>query len=55
MRDEKCVNRVLLSAGLLMAAGLALQGCGGGGGSGFFPIPAPALLPWRRGKFITRR
>ena len=34
MRDEKCVNRVLLSAGLLMAAGLALQGCGGGGGGG---------------------
>ena len=47
MRDEKCVNRVLLSAGLLMAAGLALQGCGGGGGGGggFFPVPAPAPAP----------
>jgi feruloyl esterase len=50
MRDEKCGTRALLSKGLLVAAGLALQGCGGGGdggGSGFIPFlpPAPAPAP----------
>ena len=49
MRDEKHVPRTLLPMGLLMAVGLALQGCGGGGdgGSGFIPFlpPAPAPAP----------
>ncbi|MGQ2993775.1 tannase/feruloyl esterase family alpha/beta hydrolase [Variovorax sp.] len=47
MRDEKCLPRALLSTGPLLAAGLALQGCGGGGGGGggFLPIPAPAPAP----------
>ncbi|MEZ2299579.1 tannase/feruloyl esterase family alpha/beta hydrolase [Variovorax sp. RCC_210] len=53
MRSKQKVHRALLPAGLLMAAGLALQGCGGGGdgsGAGFFPIvpsapPAPAPAP----------
>ena len=52
MRNEKRVSRVLRPAGLLMVAGMALQGCGGGGDSGGFaptaaaaPVPAPAAEP----------
>ncbi|MDR6520937.1 tannase/feruloyl esterase family alpha/beta hydrolase [Variovorax atrisoli] len=47
MRDEPLPHALLLS-GLVIAASLSLQGCGGGGNtpaSVFAPIPAPAPAP----------